>query len=370
MPSLDAFLDEILTSIDKAHLRRILHEDQYVDAVTLYRDGKKYISFASNDYLGLTYHPQVITAGVEALERYGAGSGASRLVTGNHPLYNGVETLLANMKGTETALVFGSGYLTHIGVIPTLVGKGDLIVLDEYAHASMIDAAKLSGAAMMRFHHNDLADAEKQLATFRSSYEHCLILTETVFSMDGDLAPVEALQVLAKKYDAWLLTDDAHGVFDSPKQVDIQIGTLSKAAGGYGGYVCGSHVLIEVLKSKARSFIFSTGLPPATLAGIKAALTIIQAYPNHAKKPLEHAKYFTSLLGLPPAQSPIVPLVIGENEDALKAAEKLQEHGFLVPAIRPPTVPKGTARLRFSFSASHQKEDIKRLASCVQHLHA
>ena len=213
MPPLDAFLNDTLVALDNAHLRRILHEDQYVDAVTLYRDGKKYISFASNDYLGLTYHPQVIAAGVEALERYGAGSGASRLVTGNHPFYGEAETLLAEMKGTEAALIFGSGYLTHIGVIPTLVGKGDLILLDEYCHASMIDAAKLSGAGMMRFHHNDLGDAEKQLKTFRTSYERCLILSETVFSMDGDLAPVEALHTLAKTYDAWLLTDDAHGLF-------------------------------------------------------------------------------------------------------------------------------------------------------------
>lgn len=370
MPALDTLLTEKLVSLERAHLRRILHEDQYVDAVTLWREGKKFISFASNDYLGLSHNPAVIAAGVEALERYGAGGGASRLVTGNHPDYAEAETLLAEMKGTETSLVFGSGYLAHIGVIPALVGKGDLIVMDEFSHASMLDAAKLSGAALMRFHHNDLEDARKQLETFRKSYTHCLLATETVFSMDGDLAPVSELQALAHKYDAWLLTDDAHGLFHTKNSADIQMGTLSKAAGNYGGYVCGSRILIDFLISKARSFIFSTSLPPATLAGVKAALQIIRQSPELCQRPLKLAQYFTHHCGLPPAQSPIVPLVIGDNEKTLKAAEILQAEGFLVPAIRPPTVPKGTSRLRFSFSASHQKEDVRRLADCVDSLDA
>ncbi|MFO1242560.1 MAG: 8-amino-7-oxononanoate synthase [Rickettsiales bacterium] len=370
MPALDAFLNQSLAALEKAHLTRKLHEDQYVDAINVLRSGRKYISFASNDYLGLSHHPQVVAAGVEALERYGTGGGASRLVTGNHPLYAETEVLLATMKGTEAALIFGCGYLTHIGVIPALVGKGDLIVLDEFSHASIIDAAKLSGAAMMRFHHNDMQDAEKQLVTFRGKYERCLLATETTFSMDGDTAPVGELAALARKYDAWLLTDDAHGMFQNTKYAAIQMGTLSKAAGNYGGYVCGSRALISYLMSKARSFIFSTSLPPATLASIKAALEVIQSDPDLAKRPLKHAELFSQLLGLPPVQSPIVPLIIGENEPTLKAAEKLQADGFLVPAIRPPTVPRGTARLRFSFSAAHQKEDIQRLAECVRKCHA
>lgn len=402
MPALDEFLRKKLAALDEQHARRLLHTDTSLDPVTIERDGKRYVSFASNNYLGLTHHPDVIAAGTIALQKYGAGGGASRLVTGNHPLYEETEALLANMKNAEKALIFGSGYMAHGGLIPALVGKGDLIVLDEFSHASMIDAAKLSGAALLRFSHNNPDDLENTLKTYRKKYTHCLIATETVFSMDGDLAPLDSLQTLATTYNCWLLTDEAHtlllppvrgkagmgvGLSSYSETVEaptpsagaapptlplkgegniIRLGTLSKAIGAYGGYVLGSETLIDYLITAARPFIFTTSLPPAVLATAKAALEVIQKNPGLCAKPLEHARYFCELAGLPPAQSAIVPLILGGNEKALRASDTLKENGFLVPAIRPPTVPKGTARLRFSFSAAHEKADIARLAALVK----
>ena len=382
MPALDDILSQKLGLLAAKHVKRALSESLREDGVVVERGGKRLISFSCNDYLGLSYDVRVVAAAEAALEKYGAGAGASRLVTGNMPLYSALEAALAAHKKTEAALVFGSGYLANLGTIPALVGKGDLIIADKFVHACMIDAARLSGAKLLRFAHNNAAHANMLLEANRGEHQHCLILTETIFSMDGDCAPLAELAALAKHYDAWLMTDDAHGLYCHPEpsrgildpstslrfaQDDIiQMGTLSKALGTYGGYVCGSQILIDYLVSAARSLVFSTGLPPASVAASIAALKIIEQEPQRAEKALQNAQYFCEVLGLPAAQSTIVPLVLKENDKALAASALLAERGFLVSAIRPPTVPENTARLRFTFSALHTREQIEQVAVIIR----
>jgi len=356
-----------LKLLESKHQRRVLAETDPVEGVHVKRGKKELISFSSNDYLGLSQHPDVIAAAAEALKKYGAGAGASRLITGNHPLYSELETSLAQYKGTEAAIVFGSGYLANLGAIPALVGKNDLILADRLAHACILDAAKVSDATLMRFAHNNIEHCRMLLESTRAEYQHCLIVTETVFSMDGDRAPIKVLAGLAKEFDAWLLTDDAHGLgIVKSAPANIQMGTLSKAAGSYGGYVCGSKTLIEYLKTAARSVIYSTGLPPATVAASLAAIKIMGLQPKLAEKALANARHFTSLMGLEKAESAIVPVVVKETERALKLATALEERGFLVVPIRPPTVPENTARLRFAFSALHEKSQIEAVAKILQ----
>lgn len=368
MPVLDEILQQKLQVLEAKHLKRAVRSTQHVEGVRVARDGCELISFSDNDYLGLSHHPEVIEAAKKALEKYGAGAGASRLVTGNYPLYDELEEALAAYKGTEAACVFGSGYLANLGAIPALMGKSDVIIADRLVHACMIDAAKLSGATFLRFVHNNMEHCRLMIEEARGDHGACLILTETVFSMDGDRAPLAALKAYAKKYDAWLMTDDAHGLGIIPPQppADIQMGTLSKAAGSYGGYVCGSKSLIDYIKTSARSLIYSTALPPATVAASIAALKIIDSDKELVQKPLENARYFTTFLGLKEAESAIVPVILKDNDKTLKASTFLEEKGFLVTAIRPPTVPENTARLRFAFSALHTQKDIEAVAKIIK----
>lgn len=367
MPALEEIAQKELDRLASASLIRILHETTRGDHATARQQGKPLISFSCNDYLGLSQHPKVKEAATNAIATYGSGAGASRLVTGNHPLYSELETKLATYKGTEAALVFGSGYLTNSGIIPALVGKGDLILADKFVHACLIDGTMLSGARLLRFPHNHMEKCKALLEEHRAAYRHCLILTDTIFSMDGDKAPLETLSTLAKEHDSWLLTDDAHVIASDSKPIaDLHMGTLSKALGSYGGYVCGSRIVIDYLKNTARSLIFTTGLPPSVIASAIAALDIMTHDAELANTPLVKARYFTSLLEMEPAQSQIVPLIIGEADAALTASATLMEKGFLVLAIRPPTVPQGTARLRLAFSALHQDEDIARLAGILK----
>jgi 8-amino-7-oxononanoate synthase len=352
----------------KAQTRfRSLSEVKTLEGPWVEKNGRKLLSFSSNDYLGLANDPRVVEAAMNAAETYGAGAGASRLVTGNHPLYDQLETALADYKKTESALVLGSGYLANIGVIPVLAGHGDLILADKLVHACILDGIKLSGAKMLRFSHNSMQEAERLLATYRSHYKNCLIITETVFSMDGDLAPIE-LRELCNQYNAWLMTDDAHGTVQPQSiQADIQVGTLSKALGSYGGYVAGSKTLINCIINSARSFIFSTGLPPAAIGAALAALKIIKNEPERGKTACANARKFTELLNISAAQSPIVPLIVGEDAKALAASQALEKAGFLVTAIRPPTVPENTARLRMAFSALHTENDIAGLIEALKY---
>jgi 8-amino-7-oxononanoate synthase len=362
---LDAFAAAKLRQLEQNALRRDLAECERSGQGGLTRGGKQLISFSCNDYLGLSTHPAVIEAAVAATELYGVGAGASRLVTGNHPLYPILEARLARMKGTAACAVFGSGYLANIGVIPAIVGAGDEIFADELSHSCIWAGAQLSAAKLSVFRHNDVEDLAQRLAA--SAARHRLVITETVFSMDGDCAPINAIRHICDQYGAWLMTDDAHGMGVVPAQkADLQMGTLSKAVGGYGGYVCASADVIALVRNRARSFVYTTGLPPGTVAAAIAALDFIAANPQYTEKAMENARFFTNALDLPEAQSTIVPVIIGAADAALRASARLAEDGFLVTAIRPPTVPAGTARLRFTFSATHDKASIARLAQSVR----
>ncbi|HWE77645.1 MAG TPA: 8-amino-7-oxononanoate synthase [Pseudolabrys sp.] len=378
MHSLDAFAQAKLDALDRQNLRRSLTETVREDGIWVERNGRRLLSFSCNDYLNLTQHPQVKAAAAEALAKYGAGSGASRLVTGNHPLYAELEARLASIKHAEAAVVFGSGYLANAGIIPALIGKDGLIVIDALAHACLYAGSQLSRGRVFTFRHNDVAHARELLETHRAAYDRALIVTDGVFSMDGDLAPLEQLHALGDEHDAWLMSDDAHGLGvvgggrgssfagNAHVPVPLQMGTLSKAIGAYGGYLCASAAVIDLMRGRARTLVYSTGLPPAIVAAAIAALDIIQREPDYAALPVQKAQAFTRKVGLPDAVSPIVPIVIGSEADALAASDMLANEGFLAAAIRPPTVPAGTARLRLTFTAQHPDEQIARLAGLVR----
>ena len=338
------------------------------------------VSFACNDYLGLSHHPAVIEASREATLTHGAGAGASRLITGNSPLYATLESALAKIKGTGDAVVFGSGYLANVGIVPTLAARQDLILMDEFCHACLFAGATLARCRTIRYRHKDTDHLSELLDEHRSAHRHCLVLTDGVFSMDGDRAPVDELLAICESHDAWLMTDDAHGlgVIENGRgsgfvdgravPVPLQMGTLSKAVGAYGGYLCTSSEVAELIRNRARSLHYTTGLPPGTLAAATAALELIATDRSLVNKPLAQARRFAARLGLDPPESPIVPIVLGDARRTVKAAEALRERGFLVAAIRPPTVPEGTARLRLTFSAEHRNDDVDRLAAAINEI--
>jgi 8-amino-7-oxononanoate synthase len=379
MQSLQSFAEAKLTALESQSLKRTLWPTHRLDGAWVERGGRRLLSFSCNDYLGLSHHPAVKAAAQQAAQLYGAGAGASRLVTGDCPLIEALEARLARLKGSEAACVFSSGYLTNAGVIPTLVGPGDLILIDALAHSCLWAGSQLSGAEVARFEHNDVAQLERLLEDRRQGVRRVLVTTDGVFSMDGDLAPLDRLSELSLRYDAWLLADDAHGLgvvgggrgsahaFPGAR-VPLQMGTLSKAVGGAGGYLCASRAVIDLIKNRARTLVYSTGLPPPSAGAAIAALDLIASDPALCAAPLAKARAFTAALGLPRAESAIVPIVIGEAADALAASDRLLEQGFLVAAIRPPTVPAGTARLRVAFSASHQDTDVSALAEAVRAL--
>jgi 8-amino-7-oxononanoate synthase len=379
-PSLDDVARDKLAALERRQLRRRLEVTDRTGATHVTRAGGELVSFSCNDYLGLSHHPDVVAASLEATRRYGVGAGSSRLVNGNHPLYAELERKLATLKSTEDAVVFGSGYLTNLGVIPALVGHADLIVIDELCHSCLLSGAELARSRVLEFRHNDVAHLESLLTAERGRHRHCLVLTDGVFSMEGDLAPLPALAALAAEHDAWLMTDDAHGLgvvgdgrgssFAStpPAAVPLQMGTLSKAVGSYGGYLCASHAVAELVRNRARSFVYSTGLPPGAVAAASRALELIATDRELVRRPLELARRFTAALGLPPAQSPIVSLPQGSAAQALAASDALRAAGFLVVAIRPPTVPPGTSRLRVTFSAEHTEREVDALAAAVRPL--
>jgi len=376
--SLDEVALDKLEALERRQLRRSLGVTDRTDAVRATRSGAALVSFSCNDYLGLSHHPDVVAAAVDATRRYGAGAGSARLVNGNHPLYAELERKLADLKGAEDAVVFGSGYLTNIGVIPALVGRADLILMDELCHSCLLAGASLSGSHTLEFKHNDVAHLSELLRSERAKYRHCLVLTDGVFSMEGDLAPLAEIEAATKLHDAWLMTDDAHGlgvlgdgrgssfVPTPPVAVPLQMGTLSKAVGGYGGYLCASRAVAELVRNRARSFVYSTALPPGVVAAASRALDLIATDKELVRRPLALARQFTAALGLPPAASPIVSLIQGGAAAALAAADTLRAAGFLVAAIRPPTVPAGTSRLRVTFSAEHTAEQVDALAAAVR----
>jgi 8-amino-7-oxononanoate synthase len=378
MRSLDDHAANKLAELQRRNLRRTLVDTTREDGLWVERGGKRLLSFSCNDYLNLTQHPDIKRAAIAAIERYGAGSGASRLVTGNHPLFAELESRLARIKGAEAACVFGSGYLANAGIIPVLIGRDGLVLVDELSHACIWAGAQLSRGNVVTFRHNDVAHARTLLAQHRTSHDHALIVTDGVFSMDGDLAPLAELHSLARQHDAWLMSDDAHGLgvvgdgrgssFAGGKHVEVplQMGTLSKAIGGYGGYLCASAPVIDLIRNRARTLIYSTGLPPAMAAAAIAALDLIERDPAYAALPVQKAKAFTRLTNLPDAQSPIVPVIIGAEDATIQASQLLAEEGFLAAPIRPPSVPDGSSRLRLTFTALHPDAEIERLAAIVR----
>ncbi|MDF7806554.1 8-amino-7-oxononanoate synthase [Pontiellaceae bacterium B12219] len=343
-------------------------------------DGKEVLNFSSNDYLDLGRHPHVVDCAREALDRYGIGSTASRLVTGTLPIHDELEARIAKEKGYEAALIFGSGYMTNAGTIPILAGRDDLIFADKLVHASMIDACRLSAAKLVRWAHNDFQALEKRLVQYGSSKVRKLIITESVFSMDGDIAPLKEIAALAETHDAMLMIDEAHstGTFGPngaglirelglENAVTVSMGTMSKAMAGYGGYVACSSNLRKLLVNSSRAFIYTTAPPPAIIGGALGALDVLEASPRLGNILQANTDYFRSLLhegGLDTlqSQSQIVPIVIGDNEKALAISRKLREMGIIAAAIRPPTVPAGSARLRLSVTLAHHVDHLERAA--------
>jgi len=364
--SFDQRLAAQLEDLDRQALRRRLPEAPAPDA----------LNFSSNDYLDLARDPQVLAAARAALDAFGAGSTASRLVCGTLAPHTELERAIAASKGTEAALVFGSGYLTACGIFSALAGRHDTVVADKLVHACVIDAVKLSGAKLVRFRHNDAAHAEELMARAAqnadestSSGGSTILVTESVFSMDGDRAPLDQLRAAAARHGARFMVDEAHsaGILPSAR-ADILMGTLSKSYGGYGGYVAGSEALCAWLVNRARSFIYTTAPPPATVAA--AAAAIERASDGRGAALLERASVFRSRLreaGLDTgaSDSQIVPVMIGDNQRTLDLAARLRARGIHVVAIRPPTVPTGSARLRFSITLAHSTADLERAADIL-----
>lgn len=377
--TLTAFAAVKLAELEAQSLRRRLIPTHRLDGLWVERGGRRLLSFSCNDYLNLSHHPAVKAAAQAAIDEHGVGAGASRLVTGDTPLLAQLEARLAALKAAEASCVFGSGYLANTGVIPTFMRPGDLILVDELAHACIWSGAQLSGATVLPFRHNDMADLAARLAAERGRAARCLIATDGVFSMDGDLAPLDKISALARAHDAWLLVDDAHGLgvvgggrgaaaLFPDAHIDLAMGTLSKAIGGYGAYVCASGPVIDLIKTRARTLVYTTGLPPANAAAALAALDVMADEPERVAAPLARARRFTDALSLPLAQSAVVPIILGDADRTLAAAKRLEDQGLLAVAIRPPTVPAGTARLRIAFTAGHSEADVDRLAAAVRPL--
>ena len=359
--------------------RRTLSSAQGVRVVV---DGRELLNFCSNDYLGLASHPTVIAAFQQAAARYGVGSGSSHLVCGHSAEHHALEEELAIFTGRERALLFSTGYAANTGIVQALVGRGDAVFEDRLNHASLIDGGLASGARFQRYRHNDVAHLKEQLEN--SSAAKKLIVTDGVFSMDGDVAPLAVLAALAQQYDAWLMVDDAHGFGVMGAQgggvaehfglgvqrLPVLMGTLGKGAGSFGAFVAGDNDLIEYLINTARPYIYTTALPPAVAAASRASLVLIRAGQGLRESLRERIAQFrngASILGLDlmPSDTPIQPILLGSNERALAWSAALERQGCLVSAIRPPTVPVGQARLRVTLTAAHQVEDVDHLLQAL-----
>jgi 8-amino-7-oxononanoate synthase len=347
-------------------------------------DGRELIQFTSNDYLGLRTHPALIEAAQTAMRRFGLGAGAAHLITGHSHEHHALEEELAQFTGRERALLFSSGYMANLGVMAALAGRHDVVLADRLNHASLLDAVRLAGARLKRYAHADAADAQRALEG-----DARLIVTDGVFSMDGDLAPLPQLAALAQQRGAWLMVDDAHGFgvqgaqgagsleqcgLDA-RQVPILIGTLGKACGTFGAFVAGDALLIEYLLQRARTYIYTTALPPALAAATRAALRLVrtESWRRERLRALVH-RFRTAAaahaLPLLPSTTPIQPLLQGDAAQALQSAARLEQLGFLVSAIRPPTVPRGSARLRITLCAAHREQDVDALVAALAALHA
>ena len=347
-------------------------------------NGEKFVNFSSNDYLGLANEPLLRQAAMAAIEKFGVGAGSSRLISGTQSPHVQLEHALAEWKGTEAALVFSSGYAAAVGTIPALVGSGDVVLLDKFCHASLIDGAKLSGATLRIFPHNRAGKLNHHLQWARDKYPNgrILVITESVFSMDGDRAPIREIVELKNAFRAMLMLDEAHAIGvvgpggrglaaeeSVNDQVEIQMGTLSKSLGGSGGYICGSKTLIAWLVNRARSFIFTTAPPPAIAASAVAAIHFVSSKFGDERRRMIWRNIESLRSELPAkSQSAIFPWIIGDEKETLNLAANLRAQGFLVPAIRYPTVAKGKARLRITLTATHDGEQIHALAGAIKKL--
>ncbi|MBU7314706.1 8-amino-7-oxononanoate synthase [Paenibacillus oleatilyticus] len=379
------WIEDELRKLEDRSLNRSLQISVTVSGHQGYvqRGQKTLLDLSSNDYLGLARHPAIAAAMTQALLAEGTGSGASRLITGNRPPYGRLEDALAAWQQSEAALVFANGYMANLGVIQALAGRGDVVFSDRLNHASIVDGIGLSRAEHARYRHNDMEHLRLLLHKHRDAGRK-LIVTDAVFSMDGDQAPLAELVTLKREYGAILMVDEAHsgGVYGPRGEglchalglqsgVDVHVGTFSKAFGVYGAYVSGSRTLIRWLVNKARPVIYSTALPPSVIAGITEALNLVQTERHRRQRLAASSRQFRSSLRMAgfqigPGDSPIVPVVVGDNATALRFSSALEAEGIAAVAVRPPTVPDGTARIRFSLSAAHTSDDLADAASRIE----
>jgi 8-amino-7-oxononanoate synthase len=391
-----SFRDELARRLATLREQNLFRELRRVDSAQgprLQTGGRTFLSFSSNDYLGLANHPALKEAAIKAVEKFGAGAGASRLICGSLSPFHELEEALADFKRTEAALTFSTGYATAIGTIGALLGRDDIIILDKLVHASIVDAAKLSGAKIRVFRHNDLNDLEDKLkwsdktskAESRKQKAEILVATESIFSMDGDVAPLKEIVELKNKHGAWLMVDEAHatgvlgehgrGLADElgvGGDIEIQMGTLGKALGASGGYICGSRLLVDLLVNRARSFIFSTAPVPAAAAAARAGIKISRSSEGETRRNLirSRANEFHSSFAIRHSQfqSAIIPIILGDEAKAVATADGLRSQDIFVPAIRYPTVARGKARLRVTLTASHSAEDVAALVRALDQI--
>ena len=371
-----AWIEQSLGAIDRAGWHRSTKTIDRPGAV-IQIDHRSYLNFASNDYLGLSTDDRLIDAAIKAVQQYGTGSTGSRLLTGHRPLHRELEAAIAQFKQSEDAIVFSSGYLANLGTISALVGKRDLILSDQYNHSSLRNGAIVSGATVLDYSHCDIQDLQTKLEHQRSHFQRCLILTDTVFSMDGDLCPLPQILNLANQFECMVLIDEAHATgiigatgagcvehFGCTGRAIVQMGTLSKALGSLGGYVAGTRSLIDFLRNRAPSWIYTTGLSPADTAAALRAIEIVQQEPEQRARLWQNVTYLKSKLpNLSPSASPILCWQLPDVQASLQAAQFLQDQGIFAPAIRPPTVP--TSRIRFTVMATHEKAHLDHLIEAL-----
>ncbi len=361
------------------HFKLRVLEDEQAPVCTF--DGKKVINLASNNYLGLTTHPKLREAALEATKKYGVGSGAVRTIAGTMKIHMELEEKIARFKNVEACVVFQSGFTANAGTVSGILGKEDFIISDELNHASIIDGARLSRAKILVFRHKDMAHAEEQLASVKDQPGRKLLISDGVFSMDGDIGPLPGVCEVAEKYGAIMMVDDAHssGVlgrngrgtidhFNVHGRVDVQVGTLSKAIGALGGYVCGSKDLIDYLYHRARPFLFSTSHPPSVAATCIAAFDVLEQEPERIEKLWDNTRYFKKELGAlgfniggrntPASETPITPVIVGEGRVAMEFSRELFKEGVMATGIAFPTVPEGKARIRTIMTATHTREEL------------
>ncbi len=376
---------EDLNQLAQQNLYRKLRTLENHEGVRASLGGREILLFCSNDYLGLSRHPRVVQTAQKALEEYGVGAGAARLISGTSTAHQKLEEKIAQFKGKENALVFATGFLANLGILTAFAGEEAVIIMDKLCHASLVDGAKLSKAELRIFPHKNYKKCEELLKKHKA-VKRKILVTETVFSMDGDLADLDELIRLKEKYDALLVVDDAHGTGvlgahgrgatedgSRSSKIDVIMGTLSKAVGGLGGFVAADRILIDYLVNLARPFIFATALPPVLCEAAREALCIIEKEPVLREKLWENIHTIEAGLknngfSLAPVESAIIPVILGDEKKALAACQSLLDEGIFIPAVRYPTVPKGKARLRVTVSATHTGNDIQKLIQAMKNI--